>query len=40
MINRHALIMGCTLAQAVGAGERDTAKAMAAELASAHQKPL
>ena len=40
MDNRHALIVDCKVTQAVGTGERDAAKAMAAGLAGAHQKTL
>jgi len=40
MDNRHDLIVDCRLTQADGYGERDAAKAMAADLAGAHQKPL
>jgi hypothetical protein len=40
MDNRHALIVDCTITQAVGTGERDAAKAMAADLAGACQKTI
>jgi transposase len=40
MDNRHALIVDCRVTQAVGTGERDAAKAMAAELPGAHKKTL
>ena len=40
MENRHALIIDCQVTQATGTGERDAAKAMAAELAGARQKTL
>jgi IS5 family transposase len=40
MDNRHALIVDCRVTQAVGTGERDAAKAMAAALPGAHKKTL
>ena len=40
MENRHALIVDCRVIQAVGTGERDAAKAMAAEIPGAHKKTL
>ena len=40
MDNRHALIVDCTVTQAVGTGERDAAKAMAAAIPGAHQKTI
>jgi hypothetical protein len=40
MDNRHALIVDCRVKQAVGAEERDAAKAMAAEPPGAHKKTL
>ena len=40
MDNRHDLIVNCRLTQADGYGERDAAKAMAADLAGAHQKTI
>jgi hypothetical protein len=40
MDNRHALIVDCRLTQAVGTGERDAAKAMAADIPGAHNKTL
>lgn len=40
MGNRHALIVDCRVTQAVGTGERDAAKAMAADIPGAHQKTL
>jgi hypothetical protein len=40
MDNRHALIVDCRVTQAVGTGERDAAKAMAADIPGAHQKTL
>jgi hypothetical protein len=40
MDNRHALIVDCRVTQAVGTGERDAVKAMAAAIPSAHQKTL
>ena len=38
--NRHALIVDCRVTQATGTGERDAAKAMAADLPGAHKKTL
>jgi hypothetical protein len=38
--NRHALIIDCRVTQAVGKGERDAAKSMAADRPGAHQKTL
>ena len=40
MDNRHALIVDCRVTQAVGTGERDAAKEMAADVPGAHQKTL
>ena len=40
MENRHALIVDCTVTQAVGTGERDAAKVMAAAIPCAHQKTI
>jgi transposase len=40
MDNCHALIVDCKVAQAVGTGERDAAKAMAADRPGAHQKTI
>ncbi len=40
MDNRHALIVDCKVRQAVSTGERDAAKAMAADLPGAHKKTL
>ena len=40
MDNRHALIADCKVTQAVGTGERDAAKAMAAAIPGAHQKTI
>ncbi|TWB87344.1 IS4 family transposase [Synechococcus sp. Ace-Pa] len=40
MDNRHALIVDCRVTQATGTGERDAAKAMAADIPGAHQKTL
>ena len=40
MDNRHALIVDCRLTQAVGTGERDAAKEMAADIPGAHQKTV
>jgi hypothetical protein len=40
MDNRHALIVDCRVTQAVGTGERDAAKNMAAAISGAHQKTL
>ena len=40
MDNRHALIVDCRVTQAVGTGERDAAKAMAANRPGAHQKTI
>jgi hypothetical protein len=40
MDNRHALIVDCKVTQATGTGERDAAKAMAADRPGAHQKTL
>jgi IS5 family transposase len=40
MDNRHALIVNCKVTQATGTGERDAAKAMAADRPGAHQKTL
>jgi hypothetical protein len=40
MDNRHALIVDCKVTQAVGTGERDAAKAMAADRPGAHQKTI
>jgi hypothetical protein len=37
MDNRHALIVDCRVSQAVGTGERDAAKAMAADIPGAHK---
>ena len=38
MDNHHALIVDCKVMQAVGTGERDAAKAMAADRPGAHQQ--
>jgi IS5 family transposase len=38
--NRHALIVDGRVTQATGTGERDAAKAMAADIPGAHQKTL
>ena len=38
--NRHALIVVCRVTQAVGTGERDAAKDMAAAISGAYQKTL
>lgn len=38
--NRHDLIVDCRITPANGYGERDAAKAMAADLAGAHQKSI
>jgi len=40
MDNRHTLIVDCRVTQAVGTGERDAAKAMAAAIPGAHKKRL
>jgi len=40
MDTRHALIVDCKVTQATGTGERDAAKAMAAELPGAHQNTI
>ena len=40
MDNRHALIVDCRVTQAVGTGERDAAKAIAADIPGAHKKTL
>ena len=40
MDNRNALIVDCQVTQAVGTGERDAAKSMAADRPGAHQKTL
>lgn len=40
MDNRHALIVDCKVTRAVGTGERDAAKAMAADRPGVHQKTL
>ena len=40
MDNRHGLIVDCQVTQAVGTGERDAAKAMAADRPGAHQKTI
>ncbi len=40
MDNRHALIVDCRVTQAVGTGERDAAKEMAADRPGAHQKTV
>jgi hypothetical protein len=40
MDNRHALIVNCRATQATGTGERDAAKAMAADIPGAHRKTL
>jgi transposase len=40
MDNRHALIVDCKVTKAVGTGERDAAKAMAADRPGAHQKTI
>jgi transposase len=40
MDNRRALIVDCRVTQAVDTGERDAAKAMAADIPGAHQKIL
>jgi hypothetical protein len=40
MDNRHALIVDCKVTHAVGTGERDAAKAMAADRPGAHQKTI
>jgi hypothetical protein len=40
MNNHRALIVDSRITQAVGSGERDAAKAMAAEVPGAHQKTL
>jgi hypothetical protein len=40
MDNRHALIVDCTVTQAVGTGERDAAQEMAAAIPGAHQKTI
>jgi hypothetical protein len=39
MDNRHALIVDCKLTQATGTGERDAAKAMAADTPVPTRKP-
>ncbi len=38
--NRHAMLNVCCVTQATGTGERDAAKAMAADRPSAHQKTI
>ena len=40
MDNRHALIVDCQVTQAVGSGERNAAKAMAADRPGAHQNTI
>ena len=40
MENRHGLIVDCKVTQATGTGERDAAKAMAADIPCAHKKTL
>jgi hypothetical protein len=40
MDNRHALVVDCRVTQAAGYGEREAAKAMAADLPGAHQKTI
>jgi hypothetical protein len=40
MDNRHALIVNCRVTPATGTGERDAAKAMAADIPGAHRKTL
>ena len=40
MDNRQALIVDCQVTQAVGTGERDAAKSMAADRPGAHQKTV
>jgi hypothetical protein len=40
MDNRHALVVDCRVTQADGYGEREAAKAMAADLPGAHQKTM
>ena len=40
MDNRHALIVDCKVTQATGSGERDAAKAMAADRPGAYQKTI
>jgi len=40
MDNRHALVVDCRVTQADGYGEREAAKAMAADLPGAHQKTI
>ena len=40
MYNRHALIVGCCVTQAVGIGERDAPKNTAAAISGAHQKTI
>ena len=40
MDTRHALIVDCRVTQAVGTGERDATKVMAADRPGAHQKTL
>lgn len=40
MDNRYALIVDCKVTQATGTGERDAAKAMAADRPGAHQKTI
>jgi hypothetical protein len=40
MDNRYALIVDCQVTQATGTGERDAAKAMAADIPGAHKKTL
>ena len=40
MDNRHALIVVCRATQAMGTGERNAAKAMAAVIPGAHKKTL
>ena len=39
MDDRHTLIMDCHVTQGAGTGERGAAKAMAADIPGAHQKP-
>jgi len=40
MDNPHDLIVDCRVTQAMGTGERDAAKEMAADLSGAHQKTI